>query len=38
MAGAELRVDLLPLKSDLACSMEKAGLLRAQAGEESAGA
>lgn len=36
MAGAELRVDLLPLEQRSRLQQEKASLLRAQAGEESA--
>lgn len=36
MAGAELRVDLLPLAQQSRLQQEKASLLRAQAGEESA--
>ena len=36
MAGAELRVDLLPFDKQSRLQMEKAGLLRARAGEESA--
>lgn len=36
MAGAELRVDLLPLEQRARLQQEKASLLRAQAGEESA--
>jgi outer membrane protein len=34
MAGAELRVDLLPLEKEYRLQQEKASLLRAQAGEE----
>lgn len=36
MTGAELRVDLLPLEKRARLQQEKAGLMRAQAGEESA--
>ncbi len=36
MAGAELRIDLLPLEQQSRLQEEKASLLRAQAGEESA--
>jgi outer membrane protein TolC len=36
MAGAELRVDLLPIEKRSRLQQEKASLMRAQAGEESA--
>jgi outer membrane protein len=36
MAGAELRVDLLPVEKQVRLQQEKASLLRAQAGEETA--
>jgi outer membrane protein len=36
MAGAELRVDLLPFEKQFRLQQEKASLLRSQAGEESA--
>jgi outer membrane protein len=36
MAGAELRVDLLPIEKHVRLQQEKASLLRAQAGEETA--